>query len=69
MKMKTEKEHLDTMETYIKVTMSRLRDGRIIDGYKELETMLAMTTNRKMEIAGTAPWIDKEDKEDGIIQV
>lgn len=69
MKMKTEKEHLDTMETYIKVTMSRLRDGRIIDGYKELETMLAMTTNRKMEIAGTAPWIDKEGEDDGIIQV
>lgn len=65
MKMKTEKEHLDTMETYIKVTMSRLRDGRIIDGYKELETMLAMTSNRKMEIAGKAPWIDKEEKDNG----
>lgn len=65
MKMKTEKEHLDTMETYIKVTMSRLRDGRIIDGYKELETMLAMTTNRKLEITGNAPWIDKEEKDNG----
>ena len=67
MKMKTEKEHLDTMETYIKVTMARLRDGRIIDGYRELETMLAMTTDRKMEIAGKAPWIDKEKENNGTI--
>ena len=67
MKMKTEKEHLDTMETYIKVTMARLRDGRIIDGYKELETMLTMTTHRKLEITGKAPWIDKEEENNGVI--
>ena len=67
MKMKTEKEHLDTMETYIKVTMARLRDGRIIDGYKELETMLTMTTHRKLEITGKAPWIDQEGEYNGVI--
>jgi hypothetical protein len=47
--------------------MARLRDGRIIDGYKELETMLTMTTHRKLEITGKAPWIDKEEENNGTI--
>ena len=62
MKVKTEKEFLERLDTYIKVTMSRLRDGRIIDGYNELDMLLSMVKDRKLELSGKAPWIDGKDE-------
>ena len=62
MKIKTEKEFLERLDTYIKVTMSRLRDGRIIDGYNELDMLLSMVKDRKLELSGKAPWIDGKDE-------
>ena len=53
---RTEKEFLNTMETYIKITQDRLKDGRIIDAHDELGTMLKMTQQRLREVEGDAPW-------------
>ena len=62
---RSEKEFLNTMQTYIMVTQDRLRGGRIIDANEELNLMLTMTRQRLQEVEGTAPWI-KEEKTDDI---
>lgn len=59
---RTEKEFLNTMETYIKITQDRLKDGRIIDAHDELGTMLKMTQQRLREVEGNAPWEEIKGK-------
>lgn len=53
---RTEKDFLNTLETYVKITQDRLRDGRIIDAHEEVELMLTMVNQRIQEVEGTAPW-------------
>lgn len=60
--MRTEKEFLNTLDTYIKVTIDRLKDGRIIDAHEELTVMLKMTEQRVAEVEGKAPWAQKANE-------
>lgn len=64
---KSEKQFLETMNTYIKVTQSRLRDGRIIDANEELTVMEMMTRQRIAEIDPGAKALKKlaEGENDG----
>ena len=59
---KTEKQFLETLNTYIKVTQSRLRDGRIIDAHDELGLIEVMIDQRRQEVEGTAPWDKIQEK-------
>ena len=59
---RTEKDFLNTLETYIKITQDRLRDGRIIDAHDELGLIGTMIDQRRQEVEGTAPW-DKSGRE------
>ena len=54
--MRTEKDFLNTLETYVKITQDRLRDGRIIDAHDELGLIEVMIDQRRQEVEGTAPW-------------
>lgn len=54
---RTEKDFLNTFETYIKVTKDRLKDGRIIDAYDELSVMQTMVAQRIAEVEGKAVWV------------
>ena len=56
MMARTEKDFLNTLETYIKITQDRLRDGRIIDAHDELGLIEVMIDQRRQEVEGTAPW-------------
>jgi hypothetical protein len=53
---RTEKDFLNTLETYVKITQDRLRDGRIIDAHDELGLIETMIDQRRQEVEGTAPW-------------
>lgn len=53
---RTEKDFLNTLETYVKITQDRLRDGRIIDAHDELGLIEIMIDQRRQEVEGTAPW-------------
>ena len=54
--MRHERDFLETLQTYIKVTQARLRDGRIIDANEELQIIEKMISQRKEEVNGTAAW-------------
>ena len=54
--MRHERDFLETLQTYVKVTQSRLRDGRIIDANEELQIIEKMISQRKEEVNGTAAW-------------
>lgn len=56
--MKHERDFLETLQTYVKVTQARLRDGRIIDAHEELQIIEKMISQRKEEVNGTAAWED-----------
>ena len=58
--MRTEKDFLNTLETYVKITQDRLRDGRIIDAHEELGLIELMIEQRQQEINGTAAWLGNE---------
>lgn len=58
--MRTEKDFLNTLETYVKITHDRLRDGRIIDTHDELQLIETMIGQRLQEIAGKAKWLTPE---------
>lgn len=53
---RTEKDFLNTLETYVKITQDRLRDGRIIDAHDELGLIEIMIDQRRQEVEGAAPW-------------
>ena len=53
---RTEKDFLNTLETYVKITQDRLRDGRIIDAHDELGLIEVMIEQRRQEVEGTAAW-------------
>lgn len=57
---RTEKDFLNTMETYVKITHDRLRDGRIIDTHEELDLIEKMINQRQQEITGKAKWLTPE---------
>ena len=59
---RTEKDFLNTLETYIKITQDRLRDGRIIDAHDELGLIEVMIDQRRQEVEGTAPWEKIQEK-------
>ena len=59
---RTEKDFLNTIETYVKVTQARLRDGRIIDANEELQFIEKMISQRKDEVNGTAAWENIREK-------
>lgn len=59
---RTEKDFLNTLETYLKITADRLRDGRIIDAHEEVELMLTMVNQRIQEVEGTASWDKIQEK-------
>lgn len=56
MMARTEKDFLNTLETYVKITQDRLRDGRIIDAHDELGLIEVMIDQRRQEVEGTAAW-------------
>lgn len=58
---RTEKDFLNTLETYVKITQDRLRDGRIIDAHDELGLIETMIDQRRQEVEGTAAWVQKVD--------
>ena len=59
---RTEKEFLNTLETYVKITQDRLRDGRIIDAHDELGLIEVMIDQRRQEVEGTAAWEQVREK-------
>ncbi len=59
---RTEKDFLNTFETYIKVTKDRLKDGRIIDAYDELSIMQTMVAQRIAEVEGKAVWVTMDPR-------
>ena len=59
---RTEKDFLNTLETYVKITQDRLRDGRIIDAHDELQIIEKMISQRKDEVNGTAAWENIREK-------
>ena len=59
---RTEKDFLNTLETYIKITQDRLRDGRIIDAHDELGLIEVMIDQRRQEVEGIAPWEKIQEK-------
>lgn len=59
---RTEKDFLNTFETYIKVTKDRLKDGRIIDAYDELSVMQTMVAQRIAEVEGKAVWVTMDPR-------
>lgn len=59
---RTEKDFLNTLETYVKITQDRLRDGRIIDAHDELGLIEVMIDQRRQEVEGTAPWEKIQEK-------
>ena len=59
---RTEKDFLNTLETYIKVTKDRLKDGRIIDAYDELSVMQTMVAQRIAEVEGKAVWVTMDPR-------
>lgn len=58
---RTEKDFLNTLETYVKITQDRLRDGRIIDAHDELGLIEVMIDQRRQEVEGTAAWVQKTE--------
>lgn len=60
--MKHERDFLETLQTYVKVTQARLRDGRIIDAHEELQIIEKMISQRKEEVNGTAAWESIREK-------
>lgn len=54
--MRHERDFLETLQTYVKVTQARLKDGRIIDAHEELQVIEKMISQRKEEVNGTAAW-------------
>lgn len=54
--MRHERDFLETLQTYVKVTQARLMDGRIIDAHEELQIIEKMISQRKEEVNGTAAW-------------
>lgn len=62
MMARTEKDFLNTFETYIKVTKDRLKDGRIIDAYDELSIMQTMVAQRIAEVEGKAVWVTMDPR-------
>ena len=59
---RTEKDFLNTLETYVKIAQDRLRDGRIIDAHDELGLIETMIDQRRQEVEGTAPWEKIQEK-------
>lgn len=59
---RTEKDFLNTLETYVKITQDRLRDGRIIDAHEELGLIEVMIDQRRQEVEGTASWDKIQEK-------
>lgn len=59
---RTEKDFLNTLETYVKITQDRLRDGRIIDAHDELGLIEVMIDQRRQEVEGTAAWERIQEK-------
>ena len=59
---RTEKDFLNTLETYVKITQDRLGNGRIIDAYDELGLIEVMIDQRRQEVEGTAPWEQIREK-------
>ena len=57
---RTEKDFLNTLKTYVKITHDRLRDGRIIDTHEELDLIEKMINQRQQEITGKAKWLTPE---------
>ena len=55
-KMKTEKEFLNTLETTLNVIRRQIREGRSQDIDDDLEIIIRMTRQRRIEIEGKAPW-------------
>lgn len=53
---------MNTLDTYIKVTKDRLKDGRIIDAYDELAVMQVMAEQRIKEIEGKAAWVTMDSR-------
>ncbi len=54
--MKTEKEWLDTLETYMKIIKTRIGDGKIVQAHEDTATVLLMIDQRKRELGGNTPW-------------
>lgn len=66
--MRHERDFLETLQTYVKVTQARLRDGRIIDANEELQIIEKMISQRKDEVNGTAAWEIIREKADPTLE-